>query len=152
MIVRRMFTNPAWGWRSPFEELEEMRRRVERLGAALMGEGVDSRAAGVYPLVNVTEDGDNYWLRAELPGVSVEDLDISVTGKSLAITGERRIAGEDESAKYHRKERESGSFSRMIDLPNLVDGEKVEAKLLNGVLTVRLPKAESAKPRQIKIS
>jgi HSP20 family protein len=107
-------------------------------------------SAGVFPLINLTEDKDNY--RAELPGVKGEELDIQVTGKNLAISGERKIAAEEDSAKYHRREREAGTFSRMIGLPGEVDTDKVDAKLENGILSIVVSKAEIAKPKQISVS
>jgi HSP20 family protein len=107
--------------------------------------------AGVFPLINLTEDKNNYYVRAELPGVKGEELDIQVTGNNLAITGERKIAAEEEGAKYHRREREAGSFSRMIGLPGDINSDKVDAKMENGILTVVVAKAEAAKPRQITV-
>jgi HSP20 family protein len=109
-------------------------------------------SAGVFPLINLTEDKDNYYVRAELPGVKGEELDIQVTGKNLSISGVRKIAAEEESAKYHRREREAGTFSRMIGLPGEVDSDKVEAKLENGILSIVVSKAEIAKPKQISLS
>jgi HSP20 family protein len=109
-------------------------------------------SAGVFPLINLTEDKDNYHVRAELPGVNGEELDIQVTGKNLAISGERKIAAEEESGRYHRREREAGTFSRMIGLPGEVDSNAVEAKLENGILSIIVPKAEIAKPKQITVN
>jgi HSP20 family protein len=152
MIVRRVFNSPNWGWQSPFEEMEAMRRRIDQLNRIFSGEeGTGQRGAGVYPLLNVTEDPDNYYVRAELPGLKAEELDISVTGNRLGLSGERKIAAEAEEAKYHRREREGGKFSRVIELPEHVDSDKAAARMANGVLTITLPKAESAKPRQIKV-
>jgi len=111
-----------------------------------------SVSAGVFPLINLTEDKDNYYVRAELPGVKGDELDIQVTGNNIAISGERKIAAEEEGAKYHRREREAGTFSRMIVLPGEVDTEKVEAKLENGILNIVVSKAEVAKPKQISVS
>ena len=108
-------------------------------------------SAGVFPLINLTEDTDNYYVRAELPGVKGEELDIQVTGKNLAISGERKIAAAEGGARYHRREREAGTFSRMMGLPGEVDADAVEAKLQNGILTITVPKAEIAKPKQIEI-
>jgi HSP20 family protein len=108
-------------------------------------------AAGVFPLMNVTEDKDNFYVRAELPGLKPDELDISVTGDTLSLSGERQIPVEDENAKYHRREREAGKFSRIITLPSQVDTGKVNARCEDGILTVVLPKAEAAKPKQITI-
>lgn len=148
MIVRPFFSAPAW--RSPFEELDRMRREISRLieGFPMTEAELPS---GVFPLTNVTEDNDNFYIRSELPGVKKEDLDISITGNSISISGERKITAEDEKAKYLRRERESGKFRRMIKLSSPIDSDKVEAKSTNGVLTVILPKAEAAKPRQIPV-
>jgi HSP20 family protein len=108
-------------------------------------------AAGVLPLINLTEGKDNYYVRAELPGVKGDELDIQVTANNLAISGGRKIAAEEEGARYHRREREAGTFSRMIGLPGEVDTDKVDAKLENGILTVVISKAEIAKPKQITV-
>ena len=151
MIVRRISRWPSWDWRTPFEELERMRREMDRLFEGLTGSTWREPVAGVFPLVNVTEDRDNYYVRAELPGVKADDLDISATATSLSIAGERKIPNEDESVIYHRKEREAGNFSRMVSLPTQIDTAKVEARSTDGVLTIVLPKSEAAKPRQITI-
>jgi HSP20 family protein len=111
-----------------------------------------SVSAGVFPLINLTEDKDNYYVRAELPGVNGDELDIQVTANNLAISGERKIAEEGETARYHRREREAGSFSRMIGLPGDINPDRVDAKLANGILTVTVSKAEAAKPKQITVS
>ncbi len=151
MMIRRRMLAPGWNWRNPFEELEEMRSRMEKLSRLVSGDQAAGRSAGVYPLVNITENTDNYWVRAELPGVRADELGLSITGNSLAITGERKIGTEDDSAKYHRREREAGKFSRMVELPDMVDAEKIEARVADGILTVKLPKSATAKPRQIKV-
>jgi HSP20 family protein len=109
-------------------------------------------SAGVFPLINLSEDRENYYVRAELPGVKGEELDIQVTGNNLAISGERKIAAKEEGARYHRREREAGTFSRMIGLPGDIDADKVDAKLENGVLSIVVSKAEIAKPKQISVS
>jgi HSP20 family protein len=101
--------------------------------------------------MNVTEDKDSYYVRAELPGIKAEDLDISVTEDSLSVSGERKLPAEDEKATYHRREREAGNFSRLVTLPGPIDTAKVEARCADGILTVVLPKAESAKPKQITV-
>jgi HSP20 family protein len=108
-------------------------------------------SAGVFPLINLTEDKANYYVRAELPGVKGEELDIQVTDRNLAISGERKIAAEVEGARYHRREREAGTFSRMIGLPGEVDSNSVEANLEDGILSIIVPKAEIAKPKQITV-
>jgi len=132
------------------QRLYELARFNDELNQ-LRGLMNQNTSAGVFPLINVTEDTNKYYIRAELPGVKVEDIEIMATGNSLAISGERKIASEGENVKYHRREREAGKFSRMLNLPNQIDSSKVEAKLINGILTISLPFAEKSKPRQIVI-
>ena len=151
MIIRRFSDWPTWDWRSPFDELERMRRELDRLAGDFTGSVSRLPAAGVFPLVNVTEDQNHYYVRAELPGVKTDELDISVTGETLTLSGERNLPEESEKASYHRREREAGSFSRVISLPSRLNVDKVKAHAEDGVLTVVLPKAESAKPRQIAV-
>jgi HSP20 family protein len=150
MIYRRFFNVPNFRVRSPFEELHRVRQQLDRLfeDAATPHQAV---SAGVFPLINLTEDKDCYYVRAELPGVKGEELDIQVTANNLAISGERKIAVEEAGAKYHRKEREAGSFSRMIGLPGDINSDKVDAKMENGILTIVVAKAEAAKPKQISV-
>jgi HSP20 family protein len=124
---------------------------MDQLHGALSGGAFPIPAAGVFPLVNVTEDKDSYYVRAELPGIKSEELDIQVTAKGISISGERKIPVEDNNVKYHRREREAGKFSRLITLPDDIDTDKVDAKLSNGVLTLIIPKAEKTKPRQVTV-
>jgi len=151
MIVRRFFGAPTPEWRSPFGELERMGRELSKLFEDFPRTWSWEPPTGVFPLTNITEDNDNLYLRAELPGIKASDVNISVTGNSISVAGEREISAEDAKVKYHRRERESGTFRRMIKLPATIDTSKVEAKSNNGVLTVIMPKAEAAKPRQIAI-
>jgi HSP20 family protein len=110
-----------------------------------------SYRSGVFPAVNLTEDSEAYYVRAELPGLKADMLEIEATGKKVSITGQRQIPSAGQNAKYHRRERESGRFSRVITVPGDIESAKVEASLSNGILTVTLPKAEEARPRQISI-
>ena len=101
--------------------------------------------------MNMTEDKENFYVRAELPGIDGDALDISVTGDTLTISGERVMPAEDENAKYHRREREAGKFSRIVNLPSQINTNKVNANSKNGILTITLPKAEETKPKQITV-
>ena len=148
MIYRRVFNVPSYKFRSPWEELDRMRRQLGQVFEDFPQQRV---GAGVFPLINLTEDKDNYYVRTELPGVKGEELDIQVTGKNLAISGERKIAAEEEGARYHRREREAGTFSRMIGLSGEVDSNKVEANLENGILSIKVLKSEISKPKQITV-
>jgi HSP20 family protein len=149
MIIRRVSHWPNWGRRSLFDELERMRNQMDLLTGGSAGGVAQEPFAGVFPLINVTEDQDNFYVRAELPGIGADELDISVTGDSLSIGGERKISEED--AQYHRREREAGKFSRIITLPSQVNTEEVEAQCHDGILDIMLPKNEAAKPKQITV-
>ena len=151
MIIRRLSGWPSGRLRSPFEELDRMRRRMEQLSENLTEGLFREPSAGVFPLINVTEDDDKFYVRAELPGLKPDELDISVTGDAVTIKGERKIPVEDEKSIYHRREREAGSFSRIINLPTQIDTGKVKARSADGVLTLTMSKAESTKPKQIQI-
>jgi len=150
-MIWRTLGVPGWSWTNPFEEIERMRRQMERLSSGLGGLSAGQPASGVFPLMNVTEDADNYYVRAELPGIKAEDLDISAAGESLTVSGERRPTGENSGATYHRRERDAGRFSRILTLPGAINSEAIDATMADGVLTVVLPKAEAAKPRQISV-
>ncbi|MFO7686406.1 MAG: Hsp20/alpha crystallin family protein [Deltaproteobacteria bacterium] len=151
MMYRRVFGLPGWGVRSPFTELEQLKRQIGRMYNEFSGMPSQRGHAGVFPAVNVTANRDNYFLRAELPGVVAADLDIQATGNTISVAGERKIAGVEESARYHRREREAGKFSRVVSLPDDIDSERVKANMTDGVLTVVVPKAEKGKPRQIAV-
>lgn len=144
---------PRW---DPFREmerdLEQFRREMDRLWAEIMGREPFLRwRAGVYPLVNISEDQDNVYVRAELPGVDPEQIEITVENNSLILRGERRLPEEERNVDFHRREREMGSFRRVIRLPIQLDPNKVEAACRNGILTVKLTKPEETKPKQITV-
>ena len=107
--------------------------------------------AGVFPPMNISQDDDNFYVRAEIPGIKAKDLDISALRNRVSISGRREIPKEHERASYHRRERAEGEFNRTVTLPAEVDADKVEAVHADGVLTLTLPKAEAAKPRQILV-
>ena len=110
------------------------------------------RSRGVYPPVNLYETEDAFILRAELPGVASEDIDVSLEGSTVTLSGERKIeyAAGDGTA-VHRRERQSGHFRRAFELPTQFDVDKAEAVHRAGVLELRLPKTPEARPRQIEV-
>jgi HSP20 family protein len=104
-----------------------------------------------FPAVNVWEENDQVFVEAELPGQDLKSLELFVTGgNQLTLKGERKVPA-PEKGLWHRQERVQGPFTRTVELPYLVDADKVEAKLENGVLLVRLAKHESARPRKINV-
>jgi HSP20 family protein len=151
MIFRRVTNWPSVYWRTPFGEIERLKRQMNLLSEGIFGGALTGPSAGVFPLMNVTEDKDSYYVRAELPGIKSEELDISVTGDTLSIAGERKIPEEKGEVKYHRREREAGKFSRIVNLPTQIDTGKVDAKCVDGFLSVVMPKAEVAKLKQIVV-
>lgn len=151
MIYRRFFNVPTWGLSRPFGEFDRFRRQMDELYGVFSGRALPMPSAGVFPLTNVTEDNENYYVRAELPGNKSDELDIQVAADSISISGERKIPAEGNGVKYHRREREAGKFSRLINLPGEVNVNKVEAFMENGVLKVTIPKSDIGKPRQITV-
>lgn len=151
MFYRRFFNVPTWGFDRPLREFDRLRRQMDAFYGALSGGTLPMPSAGVFPLTNVTEDGENYYVRAEMPGITSDELNIQVTAEGISISGERKIPTEGNNVKYHRREREAGKFSRLINLPKKVDVDKVEASMKNGILKVTIPKSEASKPRQIKV-
>ena len=148
MILRRLPSLPTWS--AGFRELDGMRREMDRLLDSLTGV-TGFRTAGVFPAINVSEDTESVYVRAELPGIKIDDLDISMENDTLTIAGERKPGSGDESVSYHRREREWGAFRRSFSLPVRVDADKVMARYNDGVLTVTLPKAAEARPKQISV-
>jgi HSP20 family protein len=153
MIARRIYDFPATVWRNPFEEMERMSRQLGLLTNAMLGSqtGLPFSPTGVFPAVNITEDKDKYYVRAELPGLKSDEILLQVSGRNLSISGERKFQSEGEHAKYHRREREEGRFSRIIGLPGDINADSVEANMVNGVLTVVISKSEASKPKQIAV-
>lgn len=148
MLLRRVWpSRPAFD--NPFADFDGLRREMARMFDAF--DGVREPLAGVFPPMNVTQDDDNYYIRAEVPGLSVKDLSISALRNRVSLAGKREIPAETERASYHRKERAEGEFNRTVTLPGEVAVDKVEARYSDGILTVTLPKAEEAKPRQITV-
>ncbi|MFP3869055.1 MAG: Hsp20/alpha crystallin family protein [Desulfobacteraceae bacterium] len=136
----------------PFRELEQFRRQMDRLWEDTFGrEPVLRWRAGVYPLLNISEDKDHLYVRAELPGVNPEDIEITLENNNLILRGERKVPEEQKGVDYHRREREVGSFRRVIRLPAPVDATKVEAACRDGVLTITLNKPEETKPKKITV-
>ena len=131
-------------------EFDRLRQEVDQLFNSF-STGTTPFFSRVYPALNVAEDADNLYVRAELPGVKPDSLDISVVEGRLLVKGEKKIETEDQKKGYHRREREAGIFRRTITLPSRVDPSKVAAAMKNGILTITLPKAEEAKPRKITV-
>jgi HSP20 family protein len=139
----------------PFRDLVSLRDRMDRLFGEGFGRGwpaEEGLTTGVWnPPVDVYETADSIVLKADLPDVTKDDVDISVHGNVLTIRGERKREQEVKEKDFYRMERSYGSFTRSFTLPGTVDPEKIEAGFTGGVLTVTLPKREESKPKQIKV-
>ncbi len=128
---RNLFSS-HWLTPSPFERLKDNKRVV-------------------LPAVDVADEGDNYRVTAELPGMSEKDIEVTKHGDLLTIKGEKRDEKEKKGKGYYLAERHFGSFERTMRLPGTVDETKIDAKYANGVLTVRLPKSAEATSKKQKI-
>jgi HSP20 family protein len=144
-----MWMRPYTGWRSTQREMERLRREMNRLFSDWPSQAGWSTAPS-YPAMNVWTDEDSAIVTAELPGVNLDNIDISVENDVLTLRGERQ-RDEQEGVTYHRRERRSGSFVRTFRVPFRVDAEQVEATFKNGVLSIALPRAEEDKPKRISV-
>ena len=115
------------------------------------GDGFTGLGARSFPALNVWEDEHNVIIEAELPGFDMKDLDISLVGDALTISGSRSEEQVSEGTTFHRRERVAGEFTRTIRLATPFDAGHVQATLENGVLKVTLPKGEAARPRKIQV-
>jgi HSP20 family protein len=150
MLVRRVWpSRPAFD--SPTGGFDQVRRELLRLLGTVAGEASADVGTGSFPPLNVTQDEDNFYLRAEVPGIEPGELSVSAVRNRVTLAGKREIQREHERASYHRKERAEGSFNRTLTLPAEVDAQRVTARCADGILTLTLPKAEDTKPRQIAV-
>ncbi len=136
----------------PFESLNRIHSRMNELFEDGIGRSWRNAASGNwYPAVDVLESKDAYIIRAELPGMKKEDLNLEVKDGTLTLTGERKSEELAEGVEYRSVERVNGKFVRSFALPKTVNHEAIQATYKDGVLEVHVPKAEAAKPRQITV-
>jgi HSP20 family protein len=142
----------------PWRQLETLQREFERaFGAPQQAQQPNTaflpgRSARAYPLMNMAEDAEGYTIEALAPGVNPDSIQITVVRNILTVAGEKTPPDGVQREQFHRTERAAGRFVRNIELPTDVDPDKVEARYTNGLLVISLPKAEAAKPRQIKVN
>lgn len=145
MLIKSMFNA------NPFDVAREMDRLFESMMANQPAAYVPTaRGRLSYPAVNLWEDDGSLYIEAELPGLSMDDLEVLVTDNELTIKGERRPTAPENAATL-RRERGTGTFERTISLPVDINAENVEAKLHDGVLMITLPKAPAHTPRKIEV-
>jgi HSP20 family protein len=146
---RSSATAERWEPLSEFEQVTERMRRMLEQTFGGFAWAPPTEAAGWSPLVDIEEQDDTYVLEAELPGVKREDVDIEVVGNEIQITGE--IKERERKGALRRRTRRTGRFEYRVRLPDHVDGSKVEADLDQGILTVRVPKAERSQRQKVEI-
>jgi len=148
------YQDPDLATWSPFDRLATLREEMNRLLDGNMA--AFGRETGLFsgwnPSLDVYQDKENVFVKVELPGMKKEDIDISLHEGMLTIAGERKKEGEVREGESFRTERFFGRFHRTVTLPTLVDGSRVKATYKEGILTVELPKAEEAKPKQIQVN
>lgn len=150
MKLARFQRPDLWSW-SAFDQLTNIRDEINRLFESPYQNGGSDVFNTWAPALDVYEDNDNLIVRTELPGMKKEDIEISLHENAITISGERKNEKKYEGGRTSREERFFGRFTRSIALPKHVDASGVKANYKDGVLTVTLPKAAEAKPRQIQI-
>lgn len=145
-----------WKHRNPFNgELtrlrEEMDRTIDRLMGTSFIEPKATRLEGWAPLVDVSETDGEVLVRAEVPGIEASDLDVSISGNSLSITGSKKEEKEKSGEDFYQCERRFGAFRRLVELPESIDPDKVTADTEAGVVTVRIGKRSGVKARHVPI-
>lgn len=138
---------------SPLHEMDEIRSEMNRLfDYAFGGQNSNGLLESVWaPAVDVIQEADRFVIHADLPGMKREDIDITMNGNTLSVSGEKKFENETKEGSYFRSERYSGRFHRSIEMPHSIDANRIEASYKDGVLTISLPKSEEARPKQIKV-
>ncbi len=137
----------------PAREISSLQQEMNRLFGTFFDSPAGETAVGRrwIPAMDLVEDGRDYVLRADLPGLGEDDVSIELEDRVLTISGERRSESEQRKEGYYRVERATGRFSRSLTLPEGVDPEKIEAQFDKGVLEVRIPKPEERKPHRVQV-
>lgn len=141
--------------RKPIGNLFNLHNEMGRLFGDLLSSqenDVDTENASWIPTVDISESENTYEIHAELPGVTENNVNISVTDNLLTIKGEKQVQENTDDKNYHRVERRYGSFKRSFTLPRLVNASEIKASFKDGILSLTIPKAEEAKPKEIQIS
>ena len=138
---------------NPMREMVGLSDRLNRMFEEMSGFNVDNEITGSWaPAVDVYESENAIEIKADLPGMTEKDIDVTVENNTLTIKGERKFENEEKRETYHRVERQYGSFYRSFQLPNTVDVTKINANFRNGILELALPKKEETRPKKIAIN
>lgn len=150
-MLGRMANDFGMGFGGAVDPFTRLHGEMNRLLDTFLEDAPASRPyARAWPALNTWQDEEAAWVEAELPGLAMDDVEVYVTGDQLTLSGERRIT-DPQGASWHRRERSHGRFSRTVSLPWRINADKVGAKFRDGVLTVRLPKAEELRPKKVKV-
>ena len=135
----------------PMREMMTLREAMDRLFDDAFTRPISMSGVSGMPAIDMYQTDDEVVVKASLPGLNAEDVDITVTGETLTLRGEVKAEDEREDARYHIREARSGSFERALLLPTDVKADKAKADFENGILTISLPIAEEVKPKSISI-
>lgn len=139
----------------PFREMSALQERMNRLFSDVRAQapvrGEEIVQGAWVPAVDIFETNEAIVLKAELPGITAQDISVEVKDNTLTLKGEKKFEKEVKEENYHRVERSYGSFQRAFTLPGTIHQEKVKAKFKDGILEITLPKVEEAKPKQVKV-
>lgn len=142
----------------PFQDFEALRRDLERsfergslLPSRFRHAFLPGRSPRHYPMVNLYDDGENFYVEGLAPGINPDEFNVSVMKNTLSITGNKPGLSDVSPDRVHRSERAAGQFARSVELPAEIDADKVEAEYRHGLLLLTLPRSESARPRRVQI-
>lgn len=135
----------------PRGEIFAIQDEINRVFDGLFGGMREDDSPVLVPPTDIVEDGEEFVVSIELPGMSKDDVKLTLKDDSLTVSGSKKRESESREDRYYRVERSYGSFCRTINLPSKVDSSKILAEFKNGILTIRLPKSEEAKPKEIAI-
>ncbi len=139
-------------WLDPFDLITDLHDNINQAFSNSLRRQKDDRWSQLFnPMMDLIEEENQYILKADVPGLEKDAIDITMTGNVLTLKGERKEESEKKSKNYYRLERQFGSFQRSIEFPTDVRGDQIKAGYKNGVLEITVPKAENAKPRQIRV-
>ncbi|MBN1488355.1 MAG: Hsp20/alpha crystallin family protein [Phycisphaerae bacterium] len=149
LAIRRSPNGGSLGWPTGVELAEGLHRDFDRLIGRVLGDPADQQCTAFR--VDAHEDENHVYVEMELPGLTKDDVDITLEDGVLTVTGEKKAAADQEKRNYHLRERRYGKFVRSFSIPGAVDEDKVAATLRDGILTITLDKREEVKPRKIPV-
>ncbi|MCX8057817.1 MAG: Hsp20/alpha crystallin family protein [Spirochaetes bacterium] len=132
---------------SPFKELEDLKNEIDKF----FNWDYDSPIKLNAPAIDIEQDENNFYIKADIPGLTKDDIEIELKDGMLTLRGEKKVEKEEKKKECFRKERWEGKFERTISLPDYIDTEKAEATYNNGVLEITLPKKEEKKPKKLTL-